>query len=370
MRLDRALDGAARPATAPDVAARLSFFEFWPGWLFYAPVVAWWVLLGLRYRDPSLPTAANPTFETGGLCGESKRQILDQAGPLARGSIAPYASMVTDPADPAADMAEAERAMAGAGIGYPVVVKPDVGCNGTGVRLAQGPEDLARYFGAFPRGLGVMLQAFVPHVGEAGLFYVRLPGEARGRITSVTLKHQPCVTGDGRSDLRSLILADARAGRVSHLYLPRLERVLATVPRAGERVPLVFAGNHCTGSIFEDGAGELTPALAERVDAIARDVPEFHFGRIDVRYRSLAALRRGEEFTIIEINGAGSEPTHIWDPRTRLLDAWRTEFWHYGAAFRIGAANRARGLRPCGLREMGRMWRFQRRVLAAYPQND
>ena len=370
MRLERALDGAARPATAPDIGARLSFFEFWPDWLFYAPIVAWWILLGLRYRDASLPTAANPTFETGGLCGESKRQILDQAGPFARSWIAPYANMVTDPADPAADTLQAERVMAEAGIGYPVVVKPDVGCNGTGVRLAQRPDDLARYFAAFPRGLGVMLQAFVPYEGEAGLFYVRLPGEAQGRITSVTLKHQPYVTGDGRSDLRSLILADERAGQVPHLYLPRLERVLNTVPRAGERVALVFAGNHCKGSIFENGAGEVTPALTARVDAIARDMPEFHFGRIDVRYRSRASLRRGEEFTVIEINGAGSEPTHIWDPRTRLLDAWRTQFWHYGAAFRIGAANRARGWRPCGLREMGRMWRFQRRVLAAYPQND
>ena len=153
-----------------------------------------------------------------------------------------------------------------------------------------------------------------------------------------------------------------------HLYLPRLAGRLGDVPRAGERVPLVFAGNHCKGSIFENGIDEATPALAGRLDAIARDVPEFHFGRVDVRYESLAALRRGEGFTIIEINGAGSEPTHIWDPRTRLMEAWRTQFEHYGAAFRIGAANRARGLKGCGLRETHRMWRLQRRVLASYPR--
>ncbi len=370
MRLDRALVGAARPAPSPEIGSKLSYFEFWPGWLFYLPVVAWWILLGLRHRDMALPTAANPLFETGGLCGESKRQILDQAGPLARAWIAPYASMVTHPSDPSCDLAEAERAMAAAGLGYPVVAKPDIGCNGTGIRLVKGPADFVRYFAVFPRGLGVMLQRLIDHEGEAGLFYVRLPGQAHGRITSVTLKHQPAVTGDGRSDLRALIMADPRAGKVPHLYLPRLASRLHEVPRAGERVPLVFAGNHCKGSIFENGIDEATPALEARLDEIARDVPEFHFGRVDVRYEALTALRRGEGFVIIEINGAGSEPTHIWDPRTRLVEAWRTQFEHYGAAFRIGAANRARGFPSCGLREMHRMWRLQRRVLAAYPVND
>ena len=36
-----------------DPAARvLSPFEFWPGWLFYTPVVIHWLMLGLRHGDP------------------------------------------------------------------------------------------------------------------------------------------------------------------------------------------------------------------------------------------------------------------------------------------------------------------------------
>ena len=99
-------------------------------------------------------------------------------------------------------------------------------------------------------------------------------------------------------------------------------------------------------------------------------MPEFHFGRLDVRFASLAALRRGEGFRVIEINGAGSEATHVWDPVTALRDAWRAQFFHYGAAFRIAAANRARGHRPIGLRALFRLWRTQRRLMAAYPPND
>ena len=56
------------------------------------------------------------------------------------------------------------------------------------------------------------------------------------------------------------------------------------------------------------------------INRIMRDIPDFNFGRIDVRYESKSALRQGSAFEIIEINGVGSEATHIWDPSTRLLD--------------------------------------------------
>ena len=364
-------DAAAIPAraTASGGERSLSPFEFWPGWLFYAPVVAQWIMLGLRYGDMSLPTAANPRIETGGLCGESKGDILALGGKLAQAAIAPWCRFA-HVAAPGASLAAAEAAVVQAGLAYPLVLKPDVGCNGAGVRLIADRAALARALPDYPAGVRLMLQQFVPWEGEAGLFYVRLPGEARGRITSITLKEAPCVVGDGRSTLRALILADPRAGRVPHLYLPRLAGRLEQVPASGERVRLVLAGNHCRGSIFRNGTPEITPALTARLEAIARDLPEFHFGRFDVRFDSLPALRRGERFAIIEVNGAGSEPTHIWDARTTLRQAWVEQFVHYRAAWEIGRANRRRGHRTSGLPAMYRAWRLQRRLMASYPIND
>ncbi len=364
-------DAAAIPARGASKRSErlLSPFEFWPGWLFYAPVVAQWIALGLRYGDMSLPTAANPRIETGGLCGESKGDILALAEGAARAAVAPWCRF-THEADLARSLAAAGAAVARAGLDYPLILKPDVGCNGAGVRLLADRAALAQALPDYPPGVRLMLQRYVAWEGEAGLFYVRLPGEARGRITSLTLKEAPSVTGDGRSTLRALVLADPRAGLVPHLYLPRLAGRLDTVPASGERVRLVLAGNHCRGSIFRDGTSEITPALTARLEAIARDMPEFHFGRFDVRFDSLAALRRGERFAIIEVNGAGSEPTHIWDARTTLRRAWADQFSHYGAAWRIGRANRRRGYRPSGLRAMYRAWRLQRRLMASYPIND
>ncbi|HEY2618208.1 MAG TPA: D-alanine--D-alanine ligase [Acetobacteraceae bacterium] len=365
MRLGTALDAAAtRRRSARE--RTLSFFEFWPDWLFYAPVVVHWIALGIRYGDFSLPTAANPTITAGGLCGESKLETLQQVqGPM-RALLARYTSIEAQPGA----IEAAERAMEVAAVAYPVVAKPEVGCNGTGVRLLRSRNDLAHYLQEFPSGERIVVQEFIADEGEAGIFYVRHPDEPAGRITSVTLKHAPVVTGDGRSTLRQLIMTDPRAGRVKQLYLPRLAHRLHEVPRQGERVRLVFVGNHCKGSIFEDGTRLVTPALTQAFERVARATPGSHFGRIDVRFASLAALLRGQGFRIIEINGVGSEATHVWDPNTTLRDAWSAQFFHYGAAFRIGAANRARGHRPCGLRSLYRLWRRQKRLMAAYPMND
>lgn len=347
-----------------------SFFEFWPGWIAYTPIVLQWIGLGLRYGNPILATGANPTIEAGGLCGESKQSILDQMTGEARGWIAPYTVAATGAYAESNDLVLAEAAMADRGLSFPLVVKPDVGCNGTGVCLVHDRAELARYLAAFPRLTRYMLQALIPHELEAGIFYIRRPGEKTGTITSLTLKSSPAVIGDGRSTLRDLIMADPRCSQVPHLYLPRLAGRLHEVPAQGERVKLVFVGNHCKGSTFKNGVKLISPELTARIDAIAQSIPNFHFGRFDVRYESNPALRAGEGFSIIEVNGVGSEATHIWDAETTLREAYSAQFFHYRSAFEIAAANRAAGHKPTRFFTLLRMWRTQKRLIASYPSND
>jgi hypothetical protein len=366
-----ALDPAIATALAATAADRgpareLSPFEFLPGWLTYGPVVVQWIALGLRYGDFSLPTAANPRITTGGLCGESKSAILDEMQGAPRSLVAPYVTMVTGACDPT----EARLLMREAGLSLPLVIKPDIGCNGTGVRLVESEAELDLALASFPRNVRLMLQRLIPWECEAGIFYIRHPNDAAGHISSLTLKHAPMVIGDGVSSLRALIEADPRHRRLKHLYLARLGAALDRVPEEGERVRLVFAGNHCKGSIFRNGASDITPALTARIDEVARAMPDFHFGRIDVRFRSLADLRDGRDFAIIEINGVGSEATHIWDPDTSLREVFAAQFHHYGTAFEIGREMRRRGARPSGALTMLRDWLNQRRLLASYPLND
>jgi hypothetical protein len=349
----------------------VSFFEFWPGWLFYAPVAVFWLLQSLKYRSVTLPALANPRIDAGGICGESKNDILDLAGPFARSWIADYIGLTTSGHNDGDDLALAEAAMARAGLAYPLVAKPDMSCNGVGVRIVHNAAELGAYLAAFPRAAKLQLQALVSYEGEAGIFYIRHPHEKTGKITSVTLKFAPMVTGDGSSTVRALIAADRRLAAIAHLLLPRLGTKADEIPPAGKPIRLVFVGNHCRGSTFHDGMGFVTPALTAQIDAIAKDVPELYFSRIDLRYHSLDDLRAGKNFKIIEFNGSGSEATHIWDPAMTLREAYATQFFHYSESFRIGAAIRtARGLKPIGLLRLAALWRRQKRLMAAYPPND
>jgi hypothetical protein len=132
----------------------------------------------------------------------------------------------------------------------------------------------------------------------------------------------------------------------------------------------VEAGNHCQGCIFRDGIDLYSEALRERIDAISKSVPGFYVGRYDVRYCCDEELRRGEAFTIIELNGAASEATSIYDPETRLLDAYRTLYRQWELVFTIGAANRARGYRSETVFDLWREWRRYVQYSQAYPAAD
>ena len=170
-----------------------SFFEFWKPLYFYLPVWAYAGWLSLRYRGLSLPTIANPRLPMGGLVGESKRELLGELGETGKEYLAPYVTFPRSAADAEEDTAVALKRMDGAGLSYPLVAKPDLGCRGIGVKLICDRHDLARYVAAFPKGLTIMLQELVTAEGEAGIFYVRLPGEQRGKIFSLTLKYSAYV---------------------------------------------------------------------------------------------------------------------------------------------------------------------------------
>lgn len=349
-----------------DDAPPLSRFEFWPASVFYLPMWPWIAWLAMRHGGLRLPLLANPGIPAGGLVGEAKSAVFAALTGPERAALAPYATL--DRAGAAvSQVAEAEAVMAHAGLSYPIVAKPDLGCRGAGVRPVRDEDELLAYLESFPSGERLILQQLVDAEGEAGVFYVRGPGERHGRIVSLTLKYFPHVTGDGISTVEQLIHRDPRAGRVPHLYLPRFADRLDLVLEPGARLRLVFAGNHCRGAIFRDGSAYVTEALTRRFDAIADCIDGFHFGRFDIRFADFAALRRGGDFTIVEFNGAGAESTHIWDSRMTLRRAWATLMRQYALLFEIGAANRRRGHKPESLRCLYRRWRRERKAVARYP---
>ena len=382
--LQRRVAAALDRGAGPSEARVLSSFELWPPWLFYLPVFGYWLWLSIRHHSLTLPTAANPSIYSGGFIGESKSQILVLVPPRYRDLVAPWIIIeVAENLSTEELVVEAEKRMAAAGLSYPLVAKPDVGQRGDGVRPVYDGGELATYLGSFPSGRNLMLQqmaatplpntpvtgpsAPIADAREAGILYWRHPDRERGTIFSMTLKLFPEVVGDGKRTLRQLVEADERARHLHALYLERFETDTDRILTAGKRRSLVFAGNHCQGAIFRDGTHLATPELRETIDAVARSMPGFYFGRFDIRFSDLDRFLRCEDLTIIEINGASGEATHIWDPAMGLKEAYRTLFIQFRTLFEIGAANRARGHKPLGTVRVLRDAMAYRRLARHYP---
>lgn len=319
--------------------ARIVKWEFWPAWLFYAPVAVICAWLGIRYRGFSLPAAANLNQKNGGIIGESKIEILRD---LMKNSPEFTADAYLISEGPLEERFRAVKTISThEGIPFPFVLKPDVAQRGAGFRKVHSLQDVENYLAQVSAPL--VLQRYVKGPHEAGIFYYRFPQETRGHIFGITRKRFPVVTGDGCHTIKELIEQDARARLIKNTYLSRLgsdsDRILAT----GEELRLVEAGNHCQGCVFRDGSDLYSEALRAAIDEISKKLPGFFIGRYDVRYEHDKDLHLGRGFTILELNGAASEATNIYDERNSLWAAYATLYRQWDLVYRIGAMNRDLG---------------------------
>ncbi|GBQ30753.1 ATP-grasp domain-containing protein [Gluconacetobacter azotocaptans] len=321
-----------------------------------------WLWLGLRYRSLTLPSVVNPAIETGGLAGESKHACLARISPE-------YSPWVARTLLISPDDVRGVGSIAGT-LGFPLIAKPDIGWCGYGVRRINTAGKLAQYIAAFPSRAGFLLQEFVPGPYEAGLFYMRRPTEAHGRLIGLAVRHSPQVIGDGVRSIAELIIANPRLFPLMTHYrtaLPvgRLEQT----PACGESVILGTVASLRVGGRYENAMRLNTPNLEDAVDAIARSMNGFYFGRLDVRFSSEDALRRGQ-FQIIEVNGAGSEAIQFWDPTLSLPEAYRGVFAKQKTLFALAAEMRATGRIPIGAAALFRAWWRQLRLMRRYPPSN
>ena len=213
----------------------------------------------------------------------------------------------------------------------------------------------------------IILQRYAGGRHEAGVFYFRIPGQARGQIFSITEKIFPRITGDGVRTIEQLIRADPRASLIANTYLRRFANRKSEILSAGEVLKLVETGNHAQGCIFRDGRHFWSEELERKINNLSRQLPGFYFGRFDIRYHDEQDFRNGRNFKIVELNGSSSEATSIYDARNSLPSAYKTLFRQWRLVFEIGAANRERGYSPSPLRTLWREWRQYSAAALSYP---
>jgi hypothetical protein len=226
-------------------------------------------------------------------------------------------------------------------ISTPFIVKPDIGLRGSAVQKINSKDDLKAYHNK--ANFDYLIQDLIPFPNEVGIFYVRFPDEKQGRITGIVSKEFLIVEGNGVSTILVLLKENPRY----ELQLNALQKEygiqLFDILAKGEKRNLVPYGNHARGAKFIDASHLISDKLTHVIDDLCLQIPEFYFGRMDVMYHSWEDLEQGKNFSIVELNGAASEPTHIYDPKHSLFFAWKELARHITYMYKISVANHKKG---------------------------
>ncbi len=315
---------------------KLFNWEYWPFHIVYAPVYIYWVWLGLRSRSFFFFNTSNPSIKNGGFLLESKKDIYDLMPQQY------YPATLFFKAGTNTDMVAKE--VATQAYSFPLIGKPDIGGRGRGVKKLENMEEVIVY--AEGSKVDYLLQEYVLYENEAGIFYYRYPNEKNGHISGIVHKEFLTVEGDGHSSIEDLLKKEKRF----ILQLATLQMTnkgeLQVVLAAGEKYLLVPYGNHARGAKFLDASDMIDKELTESMDKVSKQINGFYFGRLDIKYKSWEDLRQGKNFSIIELNGAGSEPTHIYDPKHSIFFAWKEIIRHLNILSKISRISKAQNKIP------------------------
>jgi hypothetical protein len=322
-------------------------WEFWPWQIVYFPVILYYIWLAIKARSLFFFYSTNPGIESGGLLAESKNDILK----LIPHGLKPktlYFRAITG-------YDEVISALEKTKMHFPVICKPDYGERGWKVEKINDTHELQKYVGQIR--IDFLIQEFIDKAIELGIFYIRMPNEEHGKITSIVQKELLCILGDGESTIREIMKRSPR----NMLYLSQVHDrhpdLLNLVPDKGQKIELVPIGNHSRGTTFFNGNHLITEKLERTFDALSSKINGFYYGRFDIRCDNIHDLYEGKGFKILELNGAKSEPAHIYHPGFPILEAYKILIHHWNLIYQIAKINRENGSHYPSFREGWAGWR-------------
>lgn len=313
---------------------KITNWEYWPFQVLYVPIYFLWAYYAIKARSIFFFNASNPKIKNGGFIMESKKQIYD----LLPKEHYPKTILIKENTDLKVILDTVVEKQ----IYFPLIAKPDIGLRGSGVRKIKTVSELKDY--AEKANFDFLIQNLIPFKNEVGIFYVRHPHQKNGKITGIVSKEFMIVVGDGKATIEELIKKTPRFQLQFEVLKEEYGDKLYQILQKGEMLNLVPFGNHARGAKFLDGSDWITPKLTKMINEVTSQIPEFYFGRFDIMYNTFEELERGENFQIVELNGAASEPTHIYDPKHSVWFAWKELARHITYMYEISAENHKMGV--------------------------
>lgn len=297
--------------------------------MFYIPNIPYALVHGIREWNLAFYTAVNPGIKNSGIGSESKYETLQMI---------PEEYIPKSVLHRTGDLAAKTLSqMSEIGLSFPVIAKPDIGFRGLLVKKLTNETQLTAYLEKY--AVDIIIQEFLTHENECGIFYYRLPNSEEGVVSSITLKEFCQVKGDGISSIEKLIEADDRVKLYSDFINENTEIDLRRIPKKNEIVRLSSIGNHSKGTRFINGNHLINQELHDSFDKLNHQIDGWYYGRVDVKYQSLEELYQGK-FKILELNGILAEPTHIYDAeKTSYFGALKIIRQHWKQLYRIAVYN-------------------------------
>lgn len=313
---------------------RLTHWETWDYRVKLVPLAPFWVWHCLRSGSWWFFTPSNPTLTFGGFEGESKQEMYEQLPP---GSY-PRSLYVS----PDLAFAEADQLVVAHRYDYPFVVKPDVGMMGLMFRKISSVEEFRRYHQKMP--VRYIVQELIRYPIEVSVFYYRFPHEAKGTITGFLRKEFLEVVGDGQSTLWELIGRYPRvAFRLEEMKAKHADKLQHIVPE-GEIYCLNYALNLTRGGKLVSLAHEKDEQLLAVFDGLSHYTKHFYFGRYDIKCASIEDLKAGKNYSILEFNGSGAAPHHVYGNGNSLWQAYKIVLHHWEILYQISKQNAWNGV--------------------------
>lgn len=308
---------------------RLFHWEYWSFNAVYGPIYILWFWFCIKTRSFFFFNTANPSIRNGGFLMDSKKEIYD----LIPQEYYPKTLFFKKNSEPKNVLEEIQQH----GMQYPLIGKPDIGMKALRVKKLESEQELVAY--CLASKVDFLIQECADYPLEAGIFYYRYPDEKDGKISGIVSKKFLSVTGNGKSSIYELIMENPRAllqlNVLEKTYKEKIEEVLDK----DEEFVLVPYGSHFRGSEFRDDSHLAGPEITALMNTICKKVDGFYYGRMDIRFSSWEDLRNGKNFSVIELNGAGSEPTHMYDPRHSIFFAWKEIIRHWNILYKISKQN-------------------------------
>jgi hypothetical protein len=314
---------------------RIFNWERLPFGVLYAPLSIYWIYYIIKSRFIWWFTPVNPTLEFGGFDGEGKQEMYEQ---LPNWSIPAWVFVKRD-----SNFNEVLEQLTIKNLTYPIVAKPNKGMQGVLFRIIEREDQLKQYHKVIPDDY--IIQPFISYPIELSLFHVRYPNETKGRVTGFIMKEYMHVVGNGINTLLDLIQqhpkAKYRMDEMEHKHGKKFNELL---PK-DEVYYLSYAGNHNRGARFINLHHEIDDTLNQLANDISNYSKHFYYGRYDIKCKSIEALKQKKDFAILEFNGAGAEPNHIYDCNMSLKQAYKVIIEHWKYMYEIGTLNNKSGVK-------------------------